>query len=42
MGYNESAVEGSTVTYRCSYEMEFKNATCADNGEWEPQLSCNG
>jgi hypothetical protein len=38
--YNDNAVEGSTVTFRCSHGMEVKNATCSGNGEWEPQLSC--
>ena len=42
MGYDEPAVGGSTVTFKCSHGMEYKYATCANSGEWEPQLSCNG
>ena len=41
INYSEPiAVVGSTITFTCLPGMEPKNATCTENGEWKPQLSC--
>ena len=48
VGYdNLIPVEGSTVSFSCSPGLELNgssSATCAENGEWEPDpswLTCN-
>ena len=40
VSYSKSVAVGSTVTFTCLPGMEPKNATCMENGEWKPQLSC--
>ena len=42
MGYNDSAREGTTITFSCSPGMILTgpNTTiCMDNGQWEPDPS---
>ena len=41
INYSEPiAVVGGTITFTCLPGMEPKNATCTENGEWKPPLSC--
>ena len=43
VSYSESmavTAVGSTIMFTCLPGMEPMNATCTENGEWKPQLSC--
>ena len=48
LGYNDPAVEGTTVTFHCPPGLvldEIKSLTCMKNGEWSValhKLSCTG
>ena len=44
MGYNDPAVEGSSITFGCSSGLESTTSICMNNGEWEPdprESECN-